>query len=119
MHFQKPPMDHVKLVYVISGTIIDMCLDLRRESETFGKYFKCTLSGNDDAYLYIPRGIAHGFASLEDNTTVHYAQTTCYSEAHDAGIKYDTFGFDWNIQNPVLSDRDKSLPSLSEFNTVF
>jgi dTDP-4-dehydrorhamnose 3,5-epimerase/CDP-3, 6-dideoxy-D-glycero-D-glycero-4-hexulose-5-epimerase len=119
MHFQLPPMDHIKMVYVISGKILDVCLDLRSESKTFGKYFSCVLSGNDDTYLYIPRGIAHGFAALEDNSIVHYAQTTCYSKEHDFGIRYDSFGFDWNIQNPVISTRDKSLPRLAEFTTVF
>jgi dTDP-4-dehydrorhamnose 3,5-epimerase/CDP-3, 6-dideoxy-D-glycero-D-glycero-4-hexulose-5-epimerase len=119
MHFQTPPMDHVKMVYVISGKIHDVCLDLRRNSKTFGKCFDCMLSGDDRKYLYIPRGIAHGFACLEDNTVVHYAQTTGYSSIHDSGIHYDSFGFDWGIQNPILSDRDKSFPSLANFNTEF
>jgi dTDP-4-dehydrorhamnose 3,5-epimerase/CDP-3, 6-dideoxy-D-glycero-D-glycero-4-hexulose-5-epimerase len=119
MHFQLPPMDHVKMVYVINGKILDVCLDLRRSSETYGKYFSCALSGDDDKYLYIPRGIAHGFASLEDNTIVHYAQTTCYSKEHDSGIRYDSFGFDWNIENPIVSGRDQSFQQLTDFVTVF
>jgi dTDP-4-dehydrorhamnose 3,5-epimerase/CDP-3, 6-dideoxy-D-glycero-D-glycero-4-hexulose-5-epimerase len=119
MHFQAHPMDHIKMVYVISGRIMDVCLDLRSKSKTFGGYFNCILSGNDDNYLYIPKGIAHGFASLEDNTVVHYAQTTCYSKECDFGIKYDSFGFNWDIQNPIMSDRDKSFPKLADFNTVF
>jgi dTDP-4-dehydrorhamnose 3,5-epimerase/CDP-3, 6-dideoxy-D-glycero-D-glycero-4-hexulose-5-epimerase len=119
MHFQTPPMDHVKLVYVIAGKIHDVCLDLRHNSKTFGKYFDCLLSGDDTRYLHIPKGIAHGFASLEDNTIVHYAQTTCYAQAHDRGIKYDSFGFNWNIQNPIVSDRDKSFPNFADFHTEF
>jgi len=118
MHFQTPPMDHIKMVYVISGKILDVCLDLRRESMTFGKYFSCVLSGDDDKYLYIPKGIAHGFAALEDNSIVHYAQTTGYSKAHDFGIRYDSFGFNWNIESPIISDRDKSFPRLADFSTV-
>jgi dTDP-4-dehydrorhamnose 3,5-epimerase/CDP-3, 6-dideoxy-D-glycero-D-glycero-4-hexulose-5-epimerase len=118
MHFQIPPADHVKMVYVINGTIVDVCLDLRHGSKTFGECFNCTLSGNDDTYLYIPKGFAHGFASLEDNTVVHYAQTTCYSKEHDCGIKYNSFGFDWNIPNPIVSDRDNSFPALTDFDTA-
>jgi dTDP-4-dehydrorhamnose 3,5-epimerase/CDP-3, 6-dideoxy-D-glycero-D-glycero-4-hexulose-5-epimerase len=116
MHFQIPPADHVKMVYVISGKILDVCLDLRSRSETFGKYFSYTLSGIDSSYLYIPKGIAHGFASIEDNTIVHYAQTSCYSPSYDCGIRYDSFGFDWPAINPIISQRDSSLPGFLEFS---
>ena len=119
MHFQLPPKDHVKLVYVVTGKIRDVCLDLRHASKTYGTYFSCVLSGDDDAYLYIPRGIAHGFVSLEHNSIVHYAQTSCYSKDHDCGIRYDSFGFNWNIENPIVSDRDKSFQRLADFSTVF
>jgi dTDP-4-dehydrorhamnose 3,5-epimerase/CDP-3, 6-dideoxy-D-glycero-D-glycero-4-hexulose-5-epimerase len=119
MHFQIPPMDHVKLVYVIAGKIHDVCLDLRHNSKTFGKYYECMFSGNDSNYLYISKGIAHGFASLEDNTIVHYAQTSCYSQEHDAGIRYNSFGFIWNVRNPIVSDRDKSFPVFADFHTEF
>jgi dTDP-4-dehydrorhamnose 3,5-epimerase/CDP-3, 6-dideoxy-D-glycero-D-glycero-4-hexulose-5-epimerase len=119
MHFQLPPVDHIKMVYVITGKVLDVCLDLRHESETFGKYFSCTLSGNDENYLYIPKGVAHGFASLEDNSIVHYAQTTCYSKECDCGIKYDSFGYDWGIQHPIISDKDRAFPNLADFNTEF
>jgi dTDP-4-dehydrorhamnose 3,5-epimerase/CDP-3, 6-dideoxy-D-glycero-D-glycero-4-hexulose-5-epimerase len=119
MHFQIPPMDHIKLVYVITGKIRDVCLDLRHNSKTFGKFFDCTLSGNDSNYLYIPKGMAHGFASLEDNTVVHYAQTSCHSQKHDFGVRYDSFGFTWDIHDPILSDRDNSLPKLADLHTEF
>jgi dTDP-4-dehydrorhamnose 3,5-epimerase/CDP-3, 6-dideoxy-D-glycero-D-glycero-4-hexulose-5-epimerase len=119
MHFQTPPMDHVKLVYVIVGKIRDVCLDLRSDSKTFGKYFDCVLSGDAGNYLYIPKGIAHGFVSLEDNSIVHYTQTSCYSQEHDSGIRYDSFGFAWNVCNPIVSDRDKSFPDFADFHTEF
>jgi dTDP-4-dehydrorhamnose 3,5-epimerase/CDP-3, 6-dideoxy-D-glycero-D-glycero-4-hexulose-5-epimerase len=119
MHFQLPPMDHIKMVCVIKGKILDVCLDLRRKSITFGKYFNIALSDNGDSYLYIPRGIAHGFASLEDNSIVHYAQTTCYSEKHDCGIRYDSFSFDWPVKSPVISERDRNFPDFRNWNTVF
>jgi dTDP-4-dehydrorhamnose 3,5-epimerase/CDP-3, 6-dideoxy-D-glycero-D-glycero-4-hexulose-5-epimerase len=114
MHFQTPPFDHVKMVYVINGVILDVCLDLRHNSKTFGNYFSCTISGNDSNYLYISKGIAHGFASLADNTIVHYAQTSCYSKEHDQGVKYDSFGFDWNITNPIISQRDSAFPGFAD-----
>ena len=119
MHFQLPPVDHVKMVYVISGEILDVCLDLRASSKTFGKYFSIALSGDSNSYLYIPRGIAHGFASLKDNTIVHYAQTSCYSKEHDCGIRYDSFGFDWPVKNPIISGRDREFPAFQNWNTVF
>jgi dTDP-4-dehydrorhamnose 3,5-epimerase/CDP-3, 6-dideoxy-D-glycero-D-glycero-4-hexulose-5-epimerase len=77
------------------------------------------LSGDDSNYLYIPKGIAHGFASLEDNTIVHYAQTSCYSQEYDFGIRYDSFGFIWNVRDPIVSDRDKSFPDFADFHTEF
>jgi dTDP-4-dehydrorhamnose 3,5-epimerase/CDP-3, 6-dideoxy-D-glycero-D-glycero-4-hexulose-5-epimerase len=119
MHFQIPPMDHVKLVYVSRGKVLDVCLDLRRKSSTFGKYFSITITENDESYLYIPKGIAHGFASLEDGTIVNYAQTTCYSKEHDCGIKYDSFGFEWPVGKPIISERDTKFPNYHNWNSIF
>ncbi len=119
MHFQTPPADHTKLVYVVNGSIIDVVLDIRKRSKTFGKWFSCKLTGEDSAYLYIPEGFAHGFKSLEDGAVVHYAQTSCYSKENDSGIKYDSFGYDWNVHNPIVSERDLSHPSFSSYNTPF
>jgi dTDP-4-dehydrorhamnose 3,5-epimerase/CDP-3, 6-dideoxy-D-glycero-D-glycero-4-hexulose-5-epimerase len=119
MHFQIPPYDHIKMVYVIQGRILDVCLDLRKKSLTYGQYFSYELLGDSEDYVYIPKGIAHGFLSLEDNTIVHYAQTACYSKEHDCGVRYDSFGFDWGIQSPVLSTRDRTFPSLNNFKPIF
>jgi len=119
MHFQLPQMDHVKMVYVSKGKALDVCLDLRRELNTFGKYFSITLTENDELYLYIPKGIAHGFASLENNTIVNYAQTSCYSKEHDCGIKYDSFGFKWPVDKPIVSQRDMGSPNFKNWNSVF
>jgi dTDP-4-dehydrorhamnose 3,5-epimerase/CDP-3, 6-dideoxy-D-glycero-D-glycero-4-hexulose-5-epimerase len=119
MHFQLVPKDHTKMVYVIDGSILDVCLDIRKKSKTYGQYFSIKLTGNDNTYLYIPKGFAHGFASLENNSIVHYAQTSCYSKEHDTGIRYDSFGFNWNIMNPIVSDRDKSFLNLCDLKTDF
>lgn len=119
MHFQIPPADHTKLVYVTSGKIIDVCLDIRKKSKTFGKCFSVELSGKTAKCVYIPKGFAHGFVSLEDNTCVHYMQTTCYNKDCDKGISYDSFGFDWCVKNPIVSGRDKMHPRFEEFVSPF
>ena len=119
MHFQTPPYDHIKLVYVPYGSILDVLLDIRQGSSTYGKYFSTELSADNGKILIIPKGLAHGFKSLKDNTNVTYMQTTIYTPNNDRGIRYDSFGFDWKCKNPEYSDRDILFPKLEEFNTVF
>ena len=119
MHFQTPPYEHIKLVYVPAGKIIDVVLDIRKNSPTFGGFFSCELSSDNGKVLIIPKGLAHGFKSLEDNTNVTYIQTSCYVPNNDCGIRYDSFKFDWGCISPKLSDRDKSFPTLKEFDTPF
>jgi len=119
MHFQTPPDDHMKLVYVPHGKILDVVLDIREDSLTFGKYFSIELSSNNSKVLIIPKGLAHGFKSLEDNTNVTYMQTTCYSSNNDEGIRYDSFGFNWDCNYPKLSDRDFSFQVFNKFQTPF
>ena len=119
MHFQTPPYEHIKLVYVPAGKILDVVLDIRRNSPTFGKYFQTELSSDNGKVLIIPKGLAHGFKSLEDNTNVTYMQTSCYAPNNDFGIKYDSLGFDWECENPKLSDRDLSFERIENFKTPF
>jgi dTDP-4-dehydrorhamnose 3,5-epimerase len=119
MHFQTPPYDHIKLVYVPYGSILDVILDIRKDSLTYGKYFSMELSSTNGKILIIPKGLAHGFKSLKDNTNVTYMQTTCYAPNNDGGIRFDSFGFDWKINIPLTSDRDLSFPKLKEFNSTF
>jgi dTDP-4-dehydrorhamnose 3,5-epimerase len=118
MHFQTPRMEHAKLIYLTSGEILDVVLDLRKKSQTFGKSASIKLSAGKNS-LYIPVGFAHGFKSLQDNTVVVYNQTSCYSKEHDSGILWNSFGFDWKIDNPIISERDKSFPSFNNFLTPF
>lgn len=118
-HFQTPPHDHIKLVYVPAGKIIDVVLDIRKNSPTYGKYFSCELSSQNGKILIIPKGLAHGFKSLEENTNVTYMQTSCYASDHDAGIHYNSFGFNWECVTPKLSDRDLSFKPFAEFETPF
>ena len=119
MHFQVQPVEHDKLVYVSNGKIIDVVLDIRKNSGTFGKYINIELSADNGYCVYIPVGCAHGFISLEDNTIVTYMQTSVYNSECDKGIKYNSFGFNWNCENPILSERDKNFPNLKDFKSPF
>jgi dTDP-4-dehydrorhamnose 3,5-epimerase len=119
MHFQTPPHDHIKVVYVPNGKIIDVVLDIRKKSPTYGHYFTIELSSENGKTLIIPKGLAHGFKSLEDNTNVTYMQTSCYAPDNDFGIHYNSFGFDWETLSPKLSDRDLSFPPLDTFCSPF
>lgn len=119
MHFQTPPYDHMKLVYVPQGRIIDVVLDIRKNSPTYGDFFSIELSADNGKIVIIPKGLAHGFKSLVDNTNVTYMQTSCYAPDNDGGIHYDSFGFNWKTSNPKLSDRDLAFPSLDTFLPPF
>lgn len=119
MHFQTPPEDHEKLIYVPRGSILDVVLDIRRKSPTYGKYVSQHLNAENGYIFYIPKGCAHGFLSLEDNTNVTYMQTGMYAPNNDGGINCHSFGFDWGIETPIVSDRDLSFDNFSDFNTPF
>lgn len=119
MHFQTPPFDHTKVVYVSKGHIKDVVVDIRKNSKTYGKCFSIELDDQKGQYLYIPKGFAHGFVSLEDGSIVNYAQTTCYAKDNDCGIDASSIGFDWGVENPVRSGRDLLFEKLSEFVTPF
>ena len=119
MHFQLPPYEHSKLVYVSKGQILDVVVDLRKESAQYGHYYSIVLNAKDARYLYIPVGFAHGFLSLEDESIVNYAQTSCYSKDCDCGILYNSFGFDWGVNTPVVSGRDMTFLSLQDFKSPF
>jgi len=119
MHFQIPPAEHTKLVYLNQGKIIDVVLDIRKSSPTYGKHFSIKLITEDPILIYIPIGCAHGFLSLEDNTMVTYIQTSCYNNDCDKGIKYNSFGMKWETENPTISARDLSFPDFSNTNFNF
>lgn len=115
MHFQLPPYDHAKLVYVITGCILDVVVDLRLESATYGQYFTIELSGMNRKGIYIGKGFAHGFLALQNNSVVEYHTTTSQNKEYEGGIKYDSFGFEWPVSNPVLSDRDNNFVEFNSF----
>jgi dTDP-4-dehydrorhamnose 3,5-epimerase len=119
MHFQLPPAAHAKLAYCITGSVLDVVLDLRKDSPTFGRSYGRELSAVNREMFFIPAGFAHGFLALEDNTTMVYQTSTVHSPTHDAGVRWDSFNFDWPVKTPALSDRDQKFPTLREFNSPF
>ncbi|MBX3721890.1 MAG: dTDP-4-dehydrorhamnose 3,5-epimerase [Turneriella sp.] len=119
MHFQSPPHDHAKLITVIQGTIIDVVLDIRRSSGTYGQHFAIELSRENRKSLYIPRGLAHGFGVLSDSAIAYYQVTSVHNPQHDLGIRYSSFGYEWPIVEPILSERDKAFPALKDYHSPF
>lgn len=117
MHFQLPPFAQAKMVQVIKGRITDVVLDLRIDSPTYGKYISLELEEKDGKLLYIPKGLGHGFASLEDDSVVLYLFDTPYSIEHECGVRYDSFGYEWKVENPVLSPRDLELIEFHRFKS--
>jgi len=117
MHFQLPPHDHGKLVFVSSGCVLDVVLDVRELSPTFGECVSFELSADDQRCIYMSSGFAHGFLSLEDNSRINYFVTSLHSPAHDSGVKWDSFNFNWPVKNPLLSPRDEALLSLEAFSS--
>ena len=115
MHFQLPPKDHDKIVFVSQGEILDVCLDLRKRSNTFGKVFNIKLNAENNKGMFIPKGFAHGFETLSDIAVVHYLQSTSYSKEHDFGILWNSIPHRWSVKKPIISDRDKGFITLKEY----
>ncbi len=118
MHFQIPPHDHYKLVYVTKGKILDVILDIRSTSPSFGMSISFELNEAGDSVL-IPKGCAHGFMALSDEATVVYNVSSVYNSEADKGIKWNSFGFDWPVVEPVISDRDNNFILFSDFISPF
>ncbi|MFG4004741.1 dTDP-4-dehydrorhamnose 3,5-epimerase family protein [Flavobacterium aquidurense] len=115
MHLQIGEMACEKLVSVINGSVLDVVLDLRSESRTFGEYFEIELNDIEPKALYIPQGCAHGYKVLQDNTITMYSATKVHSAEHDLGIRWNSFGYDWQVENPILSDKDINLIEFKDF----
>lgn len=119
MHLQVPPAHHAKMVVCVAGSVLDVVLDLRRGSPSEGQSLSFELSHDNGVGLYIPSGCAHGFLSLEDVSTMYYKVTSVHSPQHDVGLAWDSFGFDWGVDDPVISARDRKHPGLEEFDSPF
>lgn len=111
LHYQKEPFTQGKLVRVVSGRVVDVVVDLRKESRTYGHYLMQELNDKQKSIMWIPEGFAHGFAALEDSV-FNYKVSGKYMPSHEAGIRWDdpTLNIPWPIQNPIVSDKDGKLP---------
>jgi dTDP-4-dehydrorhamnose 3,5-epimerase len=118
LHFQRPPFSQAKLVCVIRGSILDVAVDIRKGSPSYGKHVSVTLDATSGTQLWIPAGFLHGFCTLEDYTTVYYKVSEYYSQEHDAGVYWDDPDLEikWPVspESAVLSEKDKKLPRLRD-----
>ncbi|MEP3837389.1 MAG: dTDP-4-dehydrorhamnose 3,5-epimerase [Algibacter sp.] len=113
LHFQKGASAQAKLVQVIVGSVLDVCVDIRKDSPTFGKHFSIQLDGLNKKQLYVPRGFAHGFIVLENDTIFSYKCDNYYNKASESGIIFNdkTIGIDWGVpeEEIIVSEKDKNL----------
>lgn len=121
LHFQKPPFAQAKLVWVVRGSVLDVAVDLRQGSPTFGRNFCVLLSGENFLRLFIPRGFAHGYVTLEAGTEFLYKVDAPYDAQSDAGILWNDpdLAVPWPDCTPTLSAKDRVLPLLKDFATPF
>lgn len=123
LHYQLNPMSQAKLVRVVEGEVLDIVLDIRKGSPTFGKVFSVALSAENKKQLFIPRGFAHGFSVLSENAIFQYKCDNYYSKESEGGINvYDpTLNIDWGISadEAIISDKDKVLPSIQNCSNNF
>ena len=121
MHFQTGPWEQAKLVRVVKGSVYDVAVDIRPDSSTFGKFVGVHLTENNHQQFFIPRGFAHGFVALEDNTIFQYKCDNYYHKANEGSFKWDSIGIPWNnyinLNNVVLSEKDaKALDFVKVFD---
>jgi dTDP-4-dehydrorhamnose 3,5-epimerase len=116
LHYQTEPFAQAKLVRVVRGRIFDVAVDLRKNLTSFGRWVGMELSEMNRLMLYIPRGFAHGFASLEEGTEMIYLVDNDYSKANEQGVFWNdpTIGVKWPIKDPILSEKDAKLPRLED-----
>jgi dTDP-4-dehydrorhamnose 3,5-epimerase len=114
LHLQRAPHEEAKLVRCTRGSLFDVAVDLRAGSATFARWFGVVLSAERANQLYVPKGFAHGFLTLEDDTEVCYQMSTPYAPEHQAGYRWDdpAFGIEWPAEVRVISERDRNLPAL-------
>ena len=125
LHYQRSPYSQAKLVRCVRGRVIDVAVDLRKGSPTYGKWTACELTAENKRMFYIPKGFGHGFLTLTDDVEFEYKVDNLYNKESEGGIKYNdkTISVDWgsllNGIEPILSDKDKVLPSLEDCNANF
>lgn len=121
LHFQIPPKAQAKLVRVAQGAVMDVIVDLRVSSPTFGQHLKVILSGGNKKQLYIPEGFAHGFLTLEEDTMFCYKCSEFYHADSERGLRWndEQLMIDWEFDSPMVSEKDQKAGSLADFNSPF
>ena len=123
LHFQKPPYAQAKLVRCIEGKVLDVAVDVRDGSETYGEHITVEISGENKKQVFIPRGFAHGFVVLSESAIVAYKVDNSYAPTHDVGIRWDDslLNIQWGVSESevLVSEKDAKLPFFSEFETPF
>jgi len=123
LHFQKPPFEQAKLVRCIEGEVLDVAVDIRKNSKTYGKHVAVLLSGENKRQLFVPRGFAHGFLVLSDSATFAYKVDNTYAPNYDAGIRWNDkeLNIQWGIEDSevLVSAKDAELPFFLEFESPF
>ncbi|OIP00610.1 MAG: dTDP-4-dehydrorhamnose 3,5-epimerase [Bacteroidetes bacterium CG2_30_33_31] len=121
LHFQRPPYTQGKLVRVIKGAVLDVAVDLRKNSPTYGKYEIVELNEENKLIYWVPPGFAHGFVTLTDETIFFYKCSNIYNKASEGSLFWNDpdINIQWNVKNPILSEKDKFGPLLKDFITPF
>ncbi len=121
LHFQRNPMAQAKLVTCLRGAILDVAVDLRKDSPTYKQWISVELTAENRNELFIPKGFAHGFLTLTDDVEIMYKCDEFYSPEHDGGIRFDDpdIGVDWGITEPILSEKDTHAPFLRDIELDF
>ncbi len=121
LHFQAPPHDQGKLVRVITGAVLDVAVDIRKNSSTYGQHVTIELTEENKTMFYIPPGFAHGFLTLRDNTIFSYKCTNVYNKASEGCVLWNDndLNINWNVTNPILSEKDLIGTPFKEFNSPF
>tara|TARA_B110000908_G_scaffold127798_1_gene149958 strand:+ start:5211 stop:5753 length:543 start_codon:yes stop_codon:yes gene_type:complete len=121
LHFQAPPFAQGKLVRVITGSVLDIAVDIRKESATYGKYFSIILSEQNKKMFWIPPGFAHGFLTLEDQTIFSYKCSGDYNPSSEGSLLWNDpqLNIEWNIDEPIVSAKDQEAQAFTSFKSPF
>jgi len=121
LHFQRPPHAETKMIRVAVGAILDVFVDLRKGSHTYGQWDSVELSAQNHRWVYVPRGFAHGFCTLTEEALVVYKVDAYYAPESEGGLRWDddVLRITWPTRDPLVSDKDKRLPSFKEFVSPF
>ena len=121
LHFQAPPHAQGKLVFVTMGRVLDVAVDIRPSSPTYGQSAAYELSADNHRMLFVPKGFAHGFSVLSDSCLFQYKCTDYYNKESEGGILWNDpdLAIDWQVESPIVSDKDKALPLFKDFETPF